>query len=151
LKKSFTQPWQSSANLECPVGVIVGGAVGSVDLEIHQERPCIPEAWNAWKKTCVLWCNVDTGALHESLEPWNVPSVSLRRSWPFHWDPPTGRLLLRTADGYNVHSPSPGAPSLSGFTLTWWGGLLHRKMETKNSQHPTGKTRPAKPDMNTQT
>jgi hypothetical protein len=28
-----------------------------------------------------------------------------------------------------------GATSPSGFTLTWWGGLLHRKMETKNSQN----------------
>jgi hypothetical protein len=77
----------------------------SLDLEIYQERPYTLDAWNACRKECAVWCNVKTGALHESLGPWKVPSVSLRRSWPFHWDPPTGRLLVRTADGYNVTSP----------------------------------------------
>jgi hypothetical protein len=31
------------------------------DLEIHQERPCTPEAWNEWRKACSLWCSIDTG------------------------------------------------------------------------------------------
>jgi hypothetical protein len=66
-----------------------------------------PEAWNAWRKACPLWCN----DLHESLGPWKVPSVSLRRSWPLHWDRPTGRLLVRTADGYNVHQSFSGGPN----------------------------------------
>jgi hypothetical protein len=87
----------------------------TLDLEIHQERPCTPEAWKAWRKACALWYNVKTGALHDSLGPWKVPSVSLRRSWPFHWDSPTGRLLVRTADGYNVHQSFSGGPNVLTF------------------------------------
>jgi hypothetical protein len=44
-----------------------------------------------------------------------------------------------------------GKPSSSGFTLTFWGGLLHRKMETKNSQHPTGTPRHEQPNLSTPT
>ena len=82
----------------------------SNDLEIHQERPCTPEAWKEWRKACSLWCTIDTGALHQPLGPWTFPSVSLRRSWPFHWDPPTGRLLVRTSDGYSAHRPFSRGP-----------------------------------------
>jgi hypothetical protein len=42
-----------------------------------------------------------------------------------------------------------GRPSPDGFTLTWWGGLLHRKMETIYSQHPTGTPRQEHPNMTT--
>jgi hypothetical protein len=46
----------------------------SRDLEIHQERPNTQEAWVAWRKACSLWCNVRTGALHQSLGPcFQVP------------------------------------------------------------------------------
>jgi hypothetical protein len=82
----------------------------STDLEIHQERPDTLEAWNEWRKACSLWCNIDTGALHQPLGPWKFPSVSLRRSWPFHWDPPTGSLLVRTSEGYSAHRPFSSGP-----------------------------------------
>ena len=82
----------------------------STDLEIIQERPSTPEAWTAWRKACSLWCNIDTGALYQPLGPWKFPSVSLRRSWPYHWDPPTGRLWIRTPDGYSSHRPFSRGP-----------------------------------------
>ena len=77
----------------------------STDLEVHQERPITLEAWRLWKAACKLWCNIQTGALHRPLGQWKFPGASLRRSWPYYWDPPTHRLIVRTADGYSTHRP----------------------------------------------
>jgi hypothetical protein len=33
------------------------------------------------------------------------PSASLRRSWPYYWGPLTGRLVVRSDDGYSSHRP----------------------------------------------
>jgi hypothetical protein len=41
---------------------------------------------------------------------WLLPSVSLRRTWPFLWDPSSGSLLVRTLDGYSVHHPVSRGP-----------------------------------------
>jgi hypothetical protein len=36
--------------------------------------------------------------------------ISLRRTWPFHWDPLSGSLLVRTLEGYSVHHPFSRGP-----------------------------------------
>jgi hypothetical protein len=82
----------------------------STDLEIHQDRPATIEAWKVWKSACKLWCNLVTGELHRPLGQWKFPGVSLRRSWPYYWDPPTNRLIVRTADGYTAHRPFKRGP-----------------------------------------
>jgi hypothetical protein len=52
------------------------------------------------------------------------PSVSIRSSWPFHWDPLTGRLLIRTlrdilptghSPGVKVDEDSPSFQSLTRY------------------------------------
>jgi hypothetical protein len=82
----------------------------STDLEIIQERPSTPGAWTAWRKACSLWGKID-----QPLGPWKFPSVSLRRSWPYHWDAPTGRLWIRTPDEYSSHRPFSRGPRGLGF------------------------------------
>jgi hypothetical protein len=77
----------------------------SRDLEIRQERPNTQETWVAWRKDCFLWCNVRTGALHQSLGPWTFSSASLRRSWPYYWEPRNERLVVRSSDGCLSHRP----------------------------------------------
>ena len=77
----------------------------STDLEVHQERPITSEAWRVWKAACNLWCNIQTGTLHRPLGQWTIPGASLRRSWPYYWNPTTHRLIVRTADGYSTHRP----------------------------------------------
>jgi hypothetical protein len=47
------------------------------------------------------------------------------------------RFWIASAMNRRIRMSRVWTPSSSRFTLTWWGGLLHRKMETKNSQHPT--------------
>jgi hypothetical protein len=45
------------------------------------------------------------------------------------------RLLFIHMEGSDkILGTLSNVPSLSGFTLTWWGGLLHRKL--RNPQHP---------------
>jgi hypothetical protein len=48
------------------------------------------------------------------------------------------RLLFIHMEGSDkILGTLSNVPSLSGFTLTWWGGLLHQKMETKKSTTPS--------------
>jgi hypothetical protein len=80
--------------------------------------PAVPLSWKSirnskhqrsmerLKVVCALWCHVDTGVLHRPLGPWKFPSISLRRSWPFHWDPPSCRVLVRTQGGCSTLQPS---------------------------------------------
>jgi hypothetical protein len=63
-----------------------------------------------WRKSCSLWCDTKSGKLHQPLGSWLLPSVSLRRTWPFHLDPLSGNLLVRTLDGYSVHHPFSRGP-----------------------------------------
>jgi hypothetical protein len=58
-----------------------------------------------WRKACALWCDINSGLLHQPLGPWLHHSASLRRTWPFHWDTSSGRLLVRHPDGYSSHRP----------------------------------------------
>jgi ribonuclease HI len=77
----------------------------STELEPIQERPTTAAAWRSWKKACSLWCNVKTGKLFRPLGKWLHSSPTLRRSWPYHWDPVSGRLLVRQSASYTAHRP----------------------------------------------
>ena len=69
------------------------------DLPVHQERPVSPRAWRAWRRAQALWCNLNTGRLHQPLGKWLHPSHELRRSWPFHLHQEARELLVRRDDG----------------------------------------------------
>jgi hypothetical protein len=75
----------------------------SSELEIIQHKPTSPDAWRLWKRACTLWCNTHTGSLRRPLGKWLLPSTKLRRSWPYHFDPSSRRLFVRTMDGYSQH------------------------------------------------
>lgn len=78
----------------------------SLDVSVHQGRPTSRRAWSAWAKAQHLWCNPDTGKLHQPLGKWLYPSSKLRRSWPFHLDKATGNLLVRRPNGtFDEHPP----------------------------------------------
>jgi hypothetical protein len=40
-----------------------------------------------------------------SLEVFKCSSASLRRTWPYYWDPRNERLVVRSSDGYSSHRP----------------------------------------------
>jgi hypothetical protein len=88
-----------------------------------------------------LW-NLSYGTGTVELDFWNRISGTgnglLELELHFwNWNCGTGTLELNS-----------GIASPSGFTLTWWAGLLHRRMETKNSQNaPTFEH----PNLNAQT
>jgi hypothetical protein len=69
-------------------------------------------------------------------------------------DWPSGLAYVVVDELFKIYKPVDiisRVASPSEFTLTWWGGLLNRTMETKNSQHPTCTPRPAHPNLNTLT
>jgi hypothetical protein len=63
-------------------------------------------------------------------------------------------LHLTLSRVYNTYKPSQWKNTIfccrtpCGFTLTWWGGLLHRKMET-STRHPTCTLRLEHTNLNT--
>jgi hypothetical protein len=63
----------------------------SREHKIRQDRPKLA----VWRKACSLGCDTKSGKLHQPLRPWLLPSVSLRRTWPFHGDHSSGKLLVR--------------------------------------------------------
>jgi hypothetical protein len=81
----------------------------STEHEIRQERPNTA-AWAVWWKACSLWCDTKAGKLHQPLGSWLLPSVSLRRTWPIHWDPSSGSPLVRPLEGYYVLQPFSRGP-----------------------------------------
>jgi hypothetical protein len=39
------------------------------------------------------------------LGPWLYPGKSLRRTWPFYWDPSSRKLLVKTPTRFSIHRP----------------------------------------------
>ena len=75
----------------------------SLDLEILQPKPTAKISWDVWRRACRLWCNSNTGKLHNPLGQWLKYSPHLRRSWPYHFDLVTKTLIVRGQTGYTGH------------------------------------------------